>query len=103
MQPHGNHHQVRGPAVHVAKQFAKGNVVLEIQNVAKRLDFAGMVIEHQKYAGEGQHNEQVEGNSTHAPGVAVTNSIAVDLGGMEMEEDVREHSEGSIPRRVIVL
>jgi hypothetical protein len=42
-------------------------------------------------------------DSTHAPGVAVAHRIAIDLGGMQMQEDVGEHAQRPVARRVVVF
>src|SRR3989475_11680860 len=99
----GDDHQVRGPAMHVAQQFAEGHVVFEIENVAEGLHFAGVIVKHEEHAGEGEDDKQIERDAAHAPGVAVTYRVTIDFGGMQMEEDVREHAEGAIARRVVVL
>src|SRR5205807_5694974 len=46
---------------------------------------------------------QVEGDAAHAPGVAVAHRVTIDLGGMQMEENVGEHAQGAIARRVVVF
>src|SRR5262249_15970314 len=89
VQLYCNHHEVSGPAVHVAKQFAEGHVVLKIEHVAEGLHFAWVVVEHQKNAGKREHNKQVESDAAHSPGVPVAHGVGVDFGGMEMQEDVR--------------
>src|SRR5260370_26979192 len=103
VQLNGDDHQVRGPAVHVAKQFAEGHVVLEVQDVAERLHFAGVVVKHQQHAGKGEHQEQIEGDAAHAPGVAVAHGVAIDLSGVQMQKNVGEHAESASARRVVVL
>src|SRR2546430_11432894 len=35
VQPYCNHHQVSRPAMHVAQQLAEGDIVFEIQDVAR--------------------------------------------------------------------
>src|SRR5438132_2646202 len=100
---HGNDHQVRGPAVHVEEQFAEGHVVFEIEHISESLHFAGMVVKHQHDASERKDDEQIKGNASHAPGVAVANGVTINLGRMQMEKNVREHSERAVARRVVVL
>src|SRR5204863_5693786 len=99
----GNHHQVRCPAMHVAQQFAEGNVVFEVQHITECLHFAGVVVKHQQHTGKSKHDEQVEGDAAHAPGVAVAHRVTIDLGGMQMQENVGEHAQGAIARRVVVF
>ena len=89
--------------MHIAQQLAERNVVLEIQHVAKRLHFAGMVIKHQHHAGQREHDKKVERDSAHAPGVAVTHRIAVDLGRMQMQEHIGQHAQRPVARRVVML
>ena len=62
-----------------------------------------VVIEHQQHAGEGQHDEEIKRDSAHAPGVAVADRVAIDLGRMQMQENVGEHAQRAIARRVVVL
>ncbi len=90
-------------AVHVAEQLAEGHVVLEVQDVAEGLHFAGVVVKHQQHAGEGEHQEQVKSDAAHTPGVAVAHRVAIDLGGVQMQKNVGEHAESAIARRVVVL
>ena len=56
-----------------------------------------------QYARERQNNEKVERNSAHAPGVAVADRIAVDLGWMQVQEHVREHAQRPVARGVVVF
>ena len=93
VQPDRDDHQVRRPAVHVAQQLAERDVVLQVENVAERLHLRGVVVEHQQDAGEGQHDEEVERDPAHAPGVAVADGVAVDLGRMQMKEDICQNPE----------
>src|SRR6266403_3088674 len=92
VQLYGDNHEVRGPAVHVAEQFAERDVVLEVKDVAEGLHFAGMVVKHEQDAGKGEHQEQIESDAAHAPGVAVTHRVAVDLGRMQMQKNVGEYA-----------
>ena len=46
VQPDGDDHQMRGPAVHIAQKLAEGDVVFEIQNIAESLHLRRMVIKH---------------------------------------------------------
>src|SRR5580698_789469 len=103
MQPDRDHHQVRGPAVHVAQQLPEGNIVLEVEHVTKRLHFAGMVIEHLQHAGKGEHNKQVKRDSAHAPGIAIAHRVPVDLRRMQMKENVGQHPQSAVARRVVML
>jgi hypothetical protein len=77
--------------------------MLQIEHVAERLKFGGMVIEHQQHAGESEHDEQIKRDSTHAPGETVAHGVAIDLRRMEMQEDVGKHAQSPVARRVIVL
>jgi hypothetical protein len=103
VQPDCDYHQVRGPPMHIAQQLAEGDVVLEIQDVAKCLHFAGVVIKHQHDTGEGQHNKKVECDPAHAPGVAVAHCVAVDLGRVQMQKHVGQHAQSPVTRRVVML
>src|SRR5262245_23085138 len=89
--------------MHVSQELPKGHVVFEIQDVAEGIAFCRVVIEHQKDASECQNDEQVEGDSTHSPGIWITNGVAIDLRGMQVEKDVGENCERTIARvRAIV-
>ena len=103
MQLDGDHHQVRSPAMHVAQQFAERHIVFQVQHIPKRLHFAGMVVKHQQYAGKGKHDEQIKRDPTHPPRVAVAHRVTIDLGRMQMQENVGEHAQGTVARRVVVL
>src|SRR5205807_2101080 len=74
-----------------------------IQDVAERLNFTGMVIEHQQDAGESEHDKKVKRDSAHAPGVAVAHGVAINFRGMKMKEYVRKHAQSPIARGVVVL
>ena len=88
MQPGRNDHQVRRPPVHVAQELAEWDIVFEIKNVAKRLNFCRVVIKHQQHPGKREHDEKIERNSSHAPGILVAHRVAIDLCRMQMQEDV---------------
>src|SRR5467141_4695164 len=94
---------MRGPAMHVAQQFAEGNVVFQVQHITESLHFAEVVVKHQQYAGEREHDEQIERDAAHPPGVAVAHRVTIDLGGMQMQENVGEHAQGAIARRVVMF
>src|SRR5258708_21685261 len=83
--------------------FGEGKRLVEIENIAERLYISAKVIKHQQHAGERQHYEQIEGNPTHAPGVAIAHCITIDFGGMQMQEDVGEHAQSTVARCVVVL
>ncbi len=89
--------------MHVAQQFAERHVVLKIQNVAEGLHFARVVIKHQQDAGKGEDDEQIKSDAAHAPGEFVFYGVAIDLGGMQVEENVGQDRERAIARRLIVL
>ena len=103
VQPDGDDHQVRGPAMHVAQKLAERDVVFEIEDVAEGLHFRGVVIKHQQDAGESEDDEKVEGDATHAPGEIVFGGVAINFCGMQVEENVGEDAEGAVARLVIVL
>src|SRR6185437_764561 len=103
VQPDGHDHQVSGPAVHVAKELAEGDVVFEIENIAKGLNFCGVVIKHQQHARKHEHDEQIKSDAAHAPCVAVTSGVAIDLGRMDVEEKIVERGEGAVARLFVVL
>ena len=85
------------------KQLSEGHVVFKIQNVAEGLHFARMVIKHQQDAGEGEDDEQIKCDAAHAPREFVFYGVAIDLGGMQVEENVGQDRERAIARRLIVL
>src|SRR5437870_4915447 len=89
--------------MHIAQQLAEGDIVLQIQDVAKSLDLAGVVIKHQQDASESEHDKKVESDSAHAPGVAVAHGIAINFGGMKMKKYVGKHAQSPVARGVVVL
>src|SRR4030095_922138 len=103
MPPHRDNHQVRCPAMHVSKELSERHIVLKVENVAKCLHLGGMVINHQQRSGERQHDKQVERDAAHPPRIVVRDSVTVDLGGMKVQEDVREHSQSTTAWFVIVF
>src|SRR5438876_248183 len=62
-----------------------------------------MVIVHEQDAGEGQDQEEIKRDAPHPPSESVADRVAVDFGGMEVEENVREDAEGAAAVRVVVL
>src|SRR5436305_1671115 len=54
----GNDHQVRGPAVHVAQQFAVGHVVFEVKNVAEGLHLARWLKNMSRTPGKVSHKDK---------------------------------------------
>ncbi len=89
--------------MHVAQQLAEGYIVLEIQDVAECLNLAGVVIKHQQHAGKSKHDKKIEGDSAHAPGVAVTHGVAINFRGMKVKEYVRKHTQSPVARGVVML
>ena len=79
------------------------NAKLEVQDVAEGLHLTEMVVKHQENTGKGEDQEQIKGDAAHTPSVGVAHSVAIDLGGMEMQENVGEHTESAIARSVVVL
>ena len=84
--------------MHVPQEFAERNVMFEIKNVAKGYDLRRVVIEHQQHTRERQHDEEIERDTAHPPGVLVAHRVAIDLRGMQMQKDVRENCERTITR-----
>src|SRR5208282_2020364 len=95
--------QVRCPAVHVAQQRAEGHITHQVNNVAVRLALGGVVVVHQQHAGKGQHDKQVEGDAAHSPGVVVAHRVAVDLGRVQVQEDIGKHTQGAAAGTIVVL
>src|SRR5579859_5854872 len=62
-----------------------------------------MIIKHQQDAGDGENNEKIKSNAAHSPGVVVTDGVAVDFGGMEVQENIREHAQGATALAFIML
>src|SRR5689334_9946288 len=77
--------------------------MFEIQHVAESLHFTGVVVEHQKDAGQRQHKKQIKGNAAHPPRVTVTDRVAIDLCGVQMQEDVGENAQSAVAGSVIML
>src|ERR1035437_8741234 len=65
--------------------------MLQVENVAERLNLGRVIVVHQQNAGERQHREEVKADSPHAPGVTVAGRVAIDSGGMKMEKNVGEN------------
>src|SRR5262249_25324064 len=103
MQPGSYDHQVRCPAVHVAPQRAKRPIILQIDDVLQRLALRGVVVVQQQNAGERQDDEQVKRYGSHAPRVAESDRVPVDLCRVQMEEHVGEHSQRTRSRRGLVF
>src|SRR5580700_9730387 len=62
-----------------------------------------MVIKHQQDAGKGKDDEQIKCDAAHAPRELVLYGVAIDLGGMQVKENVGQDRERAIARRLIVL
>src|ERR1043166_5349855 len=84
--------------MHVAQEFAEGHVMFEIKNVAKRVELGRVVVKHQQHPGKRQHDEEVERDAAHAPCKRVTHCVAIDLRGMQVQEDVRQNRERAVTR-----
>ena len=81
----------------------KGTSFSRYRMSRKATTFDGMVVEHQQRAGENQRDVDVERHAAHAPGVVVAHGVAIDLGGMQVQEDVGEHAQRAAARRFVVL
>src|SRR6185436_16663897 len=97
MKPGSYDHQVGCPSMHVAQELAKRNVVLEIENVTKRVCLGWVVVEHQQHAGKRQHDEEIKRYTSHAPGERVTDSVAIDFCRMKVKKDIRQNRQRTIP------
>src|SRR5260370_8082662 len=86
-----------------AQQNAERNIVMKIKNVAERLDLAWVVIKHEQDAGKSEDDEQVERDPAHSPCIFIFDGVAVDLGGMQVEENVGQNRQRPVARRLIVL
>ena len=84
---------MRSPSVHVAKQLAERHVVLEIDDVLKRLSLRWVVVKHQQDSGERQNYEQVKRDPAHPPCVTEAHRVAIDLRRVQMQEDVGQHTQ----------
>src|SRR5579859_6472212 len=62
-----------------------------------------MVVKHQQDAGDSENNEKIKSNAAHSPGVVVTDGVAVNFGGMEVQKNIREHAQGAAALAVIML
>src|SRR5690349_8539463 len=62
-----------------------------------------MIVVHQQDAGKGQDDEEIEGDSTHAPGEAVSHGVAIDLGWVKMKKDVAQDAQRSAALCIVVL
>src|SRR5258708_6701769 len=71
-----------------AQQSAGGHIVIKIENVAEGLHLARVGVEYQQNAGECEDDEQVKGDAAHAPGEFIFYGVAIDLGGMQVKENV---------------
>ena len=60
----------------------------------------GHEVEHQEDAGDGQHQEEEEGETTQAPGVGDLHRLAADLDRMQVQEDIPHHHQRLVERRV---
>ena len=89
--------------MHVSQQFAERNVMLQIQNVTKGQHLRRVVVEHQQHTRKRQHDEQIKRDSAHAPGEAIPHRVPIDLGRVQMKEDVRKNCQRAVARiRAIV-
>ena len=92
VEKYGQHHQMGGPAVHVAHQQTEGDGAFQGGDVVPCGHGVGAVEEHQEDAGDGQQDEQEEAETAEAEGVAHSHGVAFHLHGVEVIEDaVHDH------------
>src|SRR3984893_7705215 len=94
VQPDGDHHRVRRPAVHVADDAAEGDDELQVAHVLVGGVGSGDVIEHQEEPGDGQHDEEEEGQSAEAERVRHPDPGAPHADRVDVKEEVRKGRAG---------
>ena len=102
VQPDGDHHAVRRPAVHVPHEHPERHVELEILHVGVGVLRRRPVVEHQVDAGHDGHQEHEEGDAAHAPGEAQPRRVPAHLRRVQVQPDVARHHEDAVARRVVV-
>ena len=78
------------PAVHVAQEDAERHRAAEVEHAVVGLGGGGHVVEHQQDAGHDQDQEEEQRHQAEAERVDGPQSVAVDLDGVEVEEEVGE-------------
>ena len=98
MQPDGDDHGVRRPAVHVANQTTEGHDELEIAHVLVGMLRRRDVIKHQVEAGDCEDDEKEEREAAQAEGVRHSDPRSPDANRMDMEHEVGQRR----PRRDLI-
>ena len=88
VQEDRQHHQVRGPSVHVADEGAECHRVLDGEDVLVGAAHRRDVEEHQVQAGHRQHQEQEEADPSQAEGVRVSHGVPLYAHRVQVQEDV---------------
>jgi hypothetical protein len=99
MQPDGDDHRVRTPAVHFAHDPER-RLFAQVHDVCKCIFDGRPVIKHQQQPGHRLDQEKEEGRSSHAPRVAHAHAGAADFDGMQMENERAEDREDPFAVRV---
>ena len=96
MQPDRDDHCVRTPPVQLA-QDTETRHISQRENVVVGPLQSRPVIKHQEDAGYCFHQKQEKSHASHTPSVTESDSLLFDRDRMEMQKEVREHHDDSIP------
>ena len=95
VQPDGDHHGVRTPAMQFA-QDAQRRHVAQRQDVVVGPFQRRPVIEHQQHAGDRFDQKQEEGHPAHAPGIAEGDALLLDRHRMQVQKEVGQHDHDAV-------
>ena len=84
MQNYQQHHQVGGPAVHIAQHPAEGHHVEQVLHIPIGALYRGCVVEHQEYPSARQNNEKQEGRTAQSKGESKPYPDFFYIGGVEV-------------------
>ena len=100
VQEHRQHHEVRGPSVHVPHEQAEGDRGLQRVDVVPRLRRGRPVEEHQEDAGDREQDEEEEAKPAEAERVAHLHRVALHLHRVQVvQHGVHDHV-GPVPGAV---
>ena len=100
VQEHGEHHEVRGPSMHVSHERAERHRGLEVLHGVPRIGRGRPVEEHQEDAGDRQQDEEEERQAAEAQRVGHLHRVPLHLHRVKVEQHVVHDHVRAVPGAV---
>ena len=102
-QEHGQHHEMRAPAVDVPDEPPGGNDEVDVLHRLIGEVRTRLVVDHQEDAGDREDDKGGGKDQPEAEGVGEPQRVTVDTDALQVEEEVVERALGALPVRLRYL